>query len=523
MKKRANNISDSTQRKVKNDKDGVEQHNNNEDNIEELVYEDQFEDEFEEEDLEDDMEDVYEDYEDYDVEEEDGVIKMTSVNENSTNVPNDLAAENIQPSQPKQVWRPGVDQVESGEELDYDPSAYIMYHSMRTEWPCLSFDFLLDNLGDNRQRFPMSMFLACGSQADRTEKNKITLLKLSDLHKTHVAADSEGEESDDEDDDDNLDEDPTIDYVNVNHYGGINRIRCMPQLPGVVATMADTGTSHIYDLSGLYNSMLSKGARLHPPSKPTFSFTGHTIEGFALDWSSVVAGRLATGDGDGNIHIWNNAGGNTTNNNGSMGGSWQVDNNAYKGHTGSVEDLQWSPSEGTVFCSASADKTVRVWDIRGKTGPQITVTDAHTEDVNVISWNKTVGYLLASGSDDGSFKVWDLRSIKKSAPLAHFTFHKGPITSIEWAPHDESVISVAGADDQVTIWDLSVEADEDETVNNKGPIDPALAEFPPQLLFIHQGQFNVKELHFHPQIPGTIVTTAEDSFNIFKPAISVST
>lgn len=30
------------------------------------------------------------------------------------------------------------------------------------------------------------MFVVTGSQADRAEKNKITLLKLSDMHKTYV-------------------------------------------------------------------------------------------------------------------------------------------------------------------------------------------------------------------------------------------------------------------------------------------------------------------------------------------------
>ena len=86
------------------------------------------------------------------------------------------------------------------------------------------------------------------------------------------------------------------------------------------------------------------------------------------------------------------------------GSSWSIDSSPFAGHTNSVEDVQWSPTEATVFISASSDKTCRVWDIRGKKGPQITF-QAHQSDVNVISWNQSVNYLLASGSDDGSFKV----------------------------------------------------------------------------------------------------------------------
>ena len=106
--------------------------------------------------------------------------------------------------------------------------------------------------------------------------------------------------------------------------------------------------------------------------------------------------------------------------------------------------------------------------------------------------------------------------------MANFQYHKGPITSVEWSAHDESLLSVSSSDDQVTIWDLSVEADEEQQQLNKDGEDGDFSEYPPQLLFIHQGQHNVKELHFHPQIPNVILTTAEDGFNIFKPAISVS-
>ena len=36
-------------------------------------------------------------------------------------------------------------------------------------------------------------------------------------------------------------------------------------------------------------------------------------------------------------------------------------------------------------------------------------------------------------------------------------------------------------------------------------------------MFLHQGQQNMKELRFHPYYREMLVTTAEDSFNIFRP------
>lgn len=69
------------------------------------------------------------------------------------------------------------------------------------------------------------------------------------------------------------------------------------------------------------------------------------------------------------------------------------------------------------------------------------------------------------------------------------------------------------------VWDLAVERDPEEEAalaaegNATAPDD-----LPPQLLFVHAGQKAIKELHWHPQIPGMIVDSAEDFFNVFKPA-----
>jgi ribosome assembly protein RRB1 len=176
-----------------------------------------------------------------------------------------------------------------------------------------------------------------------------------------------------------------------------------------------------------------------------------------------------------------------------------------------VEDIQWSPNEPSVLATCSVDQTVRIWDCRAKAEKAcMLTTNAHNTDVNVISWNHSEP-LLVSGADDGSLKIWDLRQFGKGEAAAEFQYHSGPVTSVEWAWHDSTVFASSGADHQVVQWDLAVERD-----GAKEEVEGV----PPQLLFIHQGQRELKELHWHPQLPGVLITTALSGFNIFR-SISV--
>ena len=61
-------------------------------------------------------------------------------------------------------------------------------------------------------------------------------------------------------------------------------------------------------------------------------------EGYGLAWSPTVPGRMATGDCTRHIYIWEPR----------EEGVWEVGPRALVGHSQSVEDIQWSPSEASV-------------------------------------------------------------------------------------------------------------------------------------------------------------------------------
>lgn len=252
------------------------------------------------------------------------------------------------------------------------------------------------------------------------------------------------------------------------------------------------------------NIFSSSSSSLSPPL---------SLPRFAIDWSRVKRGYLATGDNNGSIHLW------TPRPEGGYEVSPSYD--ALGGGKESIEDIQWSPTEGTVFCAAESGGHIAIYDTRAPNKAMLRpcVHEGNKCDVNVISWNRLVSNLLSTGGDDGTLSVWDLRhfasaqSQKKSlTPLARFSCHKTPITSVEWHPTDESMLAVSDTVGAY-IYDLSVE--EDNEVKDSNTI---VADIPPQLLFCHSGSQDFKELHWHPQISSCVMTTAFTGFSVFIPS-----
>lgn len=413
----------------------------------------------------------------------------------------------------QQTFIVGRNKLEQGQTLAPDPETYEMLHALSTPWPCLSFDILKDGLGDNRSKtYPATMYAVAGTQAEsgRERDNQILAMKFSGLSRM----DRRPEDSDDSDDE-NEDSDPILESSSIPLTSTTNRIRAF-QIPPtnsseppttLTATMTEARQVLIHNITPHLRTFDSPGTIITPhQNKPLSTLKMHKSEGYAADWSPIIStGKLVTGDNDGSIFV-------TTR---TSGEAWVTETRPMVGHSGSIEELQWSPSERNIFASASSDGTIKVWDVRSKSRTAALSVHVSDSDVNVMSWCHQTGsdHLLASGADDGIWAVWDLRQWKPNAsaaspkptPVASFNFHKEQIISVEWLPGDDSTVAVAAGDNTLTIWDLSVELDGDSG---------GVAEYPPQLLFEHYMD-NVKEAHWHPQIPGCIVATGS-AFNVFK-------
>lgn len=275
--------------------------------------------------------------------------------------------------------------------------------------------------------------------------------------------------------------------------------------------MGESGEVFIWDVASQFRSFDYPGTVIPGAAKKPqaiLNMHGRT-EGYALDWSphgKESMGKIATGDNNGRIFISTRK----------EGGGWATSKNALRGHTGSIEELQWSPTERHVLCSASSDGTVKIWDARSPTKKHQISVEVSSSDVNVASWCRSVDYLLATGADDGVWGVWDLRTFgnaaqgKTVAATASFNFHQQPITSVEFHPTEDSVVAVACADNTITQWDMSVELDDEENRDTGG-----VADVPPQLMFVHHMP-DVKELHWQKQAPSVVIATGGEGINVFK-------
>jgi WD40 repeat protein len=119
----------------------------------------------------------------------------------------------------------------------------------------------------------------------------------------------------------------------------------------------------------------------------------------------------------------------------------------FSAHRAAIERVAISPS-GTLLASASADHTVRMWDI--KTHRPVGDPLRAPGPVHSVTFAPHGG-ILATATDDGA-RLWDTATHKMiGTPLAA---DAQPVNDVAFTP-DGTLLATAGADHTVRLWDVA--------------------------------------------------------------------
>ncbi|KAG4300751.1 hypothetical protein PCANB_002911 [Pneumocystis canis] len=128
-----------------------------------------------------------------------------------------------------------------------------------------------------------------------------------------------------------------------------------------------------------------------------------------------------------------------------------------RGHQESIFIGAWNPVHLDLVATASADATVRIWDLSEKNQMDDLLASvvlngspslSETKDITSISWDNSGNY-IAAGSYDGQVRIWSLDGTLKYL----FTAHHGPIMGIKWNSKDNLLLT-ASCDSFVIAWDM---------------------------------------------------------------------
>jgi WD40 repeat protein len=118
-----------------------------------------------------------------------------------------------------------------------------------------------------------------------------------------------------------------------------------------------------------------------------------------------------------------------------------------EGHTRRVNSVAFS-ANGQCAVSASADQTVRVWDLKGNEPQRI--LEGHPSTIYSVAISAN-GERIVSGSEDNKVRVWDPES---DEPPRVLEGHTGAVYLVAITANGERAVSGSG-DGTVCVWELN--------------------------------------------------------------------
>lgn len=286
----------------------------------------------------------------------------------------------------------------------------------------------------------------------------------------------------------------------IDHPGEVNKARYQPQNPDMIATLCVDGRILVYNRT--------KHSSLNPSGTPNpdIELKGHSQEGFGLNWSPHEAGVLVSGSQDQTVCIWDL---NT------MNDKKVTPSRTFTHHHRVVNDVQYHPVAKHFIGTVSDDLSLQILDTRqaDTTRSALTVQKGHFDAINALSFNPGSEFLIATASADKTIGIWDMRNMKDKVHTLEG--HNDAVTSLSWHPHEMGVLGSGSYDRRVIFWDLTRIGEEQ--------IPDDAEDGPPELLFMHGGHTNhLADFSWNPNDPWLVASAAEDNvLQIWKPADSI--
>ena len=221
-----------------------------------------------------------------------------------------------------------------------------------------------------------------------------------------------------------------------------------------------------------------------PPNSSVREYVHHRKKVHCISWNET-GHKLASGSIDQSARVW------------TIDTTGRAVDVELKGHSDSIDQLRWDPTNPENLATASADRTVRIWDARsakcahavetvggniniawspdgnhiavGDKEDNISIIDTRkckiiqswkfTHEVNELAWDRKGRFLFLSTGPDGFVKVFNyselLQAPGKVQPTQKLSI-RGHTASCYCIDFDRSgkYLAVGGADALVSLWSL---------------------------------------------------------------------
>jgi len=172
--------------------------------------------------------------------------------------------------------------------------------------------------------------------------------------------------------------------------------------------------------------------------KPALKSDSHTDAVLGMSWNAQYRNVLASASADHTVRVWDI--------------STQKSQHVLTHHTGKVQVAEWNPAEPTVLLSGGFDKRACVVDVRAPAKAAM-AWDVGA-DVECAVWNLGEPTSFLVSNENGAVLCLDTRKGDSSAPTFTLAAHEKATTSLSLCPGAPELLLTCSTDKTLKLWDI---------------------------------------------------------------------